>query len=182
MPEDPNNPQQPNAAGQPAPNGGTGGQQTTYTDAEVQSIVRQRLAAERSKLGDVAELRRKAEAYDAAQAAAQTDAEKAAEQIAQLQRENEQLKQGQLRADIAAKHGLSATQAKRLVGANEDELTADAAELAKELGITPPGQAPAPNGGRPQPVLSQVAGSTAGAATDQTATPHPMDDWMRKRG
>lgn len=58
------------------------------------------------------------------------------------------------RLRVALDKGLTATQAKRLVGDTEDELTADADEILESWGAKPPeDRTPPPPGGRPREQL-----------------------------
>jgi hypothetical protein len=152
----------------------------TFTQEEVNHLISQRLTAERAKFGDIAELKRKAEAHDAAEEASRSEIERAAAQIAALQKDNAKLTHERMRADIAGKHGLTPAQARRLVGETEEDLAADAAELAKDLGIPAPGTTPAPGSGRPAPA-TRVVGTPPAAGEPEPGAPHPMDSWMRDR-
>jgi hypothetical protein len=64
--------------------------------------------------------------------AGKPEAQKTAEELARLQTENAALQKRLLRQAIAAKHGVPE---RRLVGDTEEELEADAAELAAELKV-----------------------------------------------
>jgi hypothetical protein len=152
----------------------------SFTQEEVNHLISQRLAAERAKFGDIAELKRKAEAHDAAEEANRSEIERATAVIEKLQKDNAKLTHEKVRADIAGKHGLTPAQARRLVGETEEELAADAAELAKDLGIPAPGTQPPPGGGRPAPATRPVS-QGAGGEPETGAKAHPMDDWMRER-
>lgn len=64
---------------------GTGTQERTFTQAELNAIVTDRLSREREQYADYAALKEKAEKYDAAQEADKTDLQKATEKVAALQ-------------------------------------------------------------------------------------------------
>jgi hypothetical protein len=57
------------------------------------------------------------------------------------------------RLKVALDKGLTVTQAKRLVGDTEDDLSADADELLADLGAKPGDERKAPPGGRPREEL-----------------------------
>lgn len=141
------------------------GADRTFSQAELDQILAKRL-------GDVAELKRKASELDKLTEAQKSEQQKAAERIAQLERELSTAQLAQLRRDVGERHGLTATQARRLVGTTEDELTADAEELAKDLGLTKP------KGKRTQEALKPAATADSG---DEQGKYQPMDDIMRNR-
>lgn len=73
-----------------------------------------------------------------AEKASMTDAEKAARDKADLEKKLADASEKDLdvaRLELALEHGLTKSQAKRLVGKTKDELTADAEELVKDLGL-----------------------------------------------
>lgn len=74
-----------------------------------------------------------------AERATLTDAEKAAAERADLEKKLADAGESSLevtRLELALEHGLTKSQAKRLVGKTAEELTADAEELVKDLGLT----------------------------------------------
>lgn len=74
-----------------------------------------------------------------AEKANMTDAEKAAAERADLEKKLADASEKSLevtRLELALEHGLTKSQAKRLVGKTAEELTADAEELVKDLGLT----------------------------------------------
>lgn len=138
----------PNATPTPAPTGGT--PDKTFTQAELDAIVKDRLDrqqraittqrekeradAEAAKLAEQGEFKKLAEA---AEAKARTlEATLAARDYADLQRA------------VAAEHSLPADLAARLQGATREELVADAKNLAKLVTVPAAG---APPGNRPNP-------------------------------
>ena len=68
-----------------------------------------------------------------------------------------------LRYEIAAEHGLTLAQARRLIGATREELVADAEAFKAEL--PPPAAHPAPGNPRPNPAAGAGGDSTTGRAT-----------------
>jgi len=117
---------QPPTDTEPTPPETTGGEQKAF-DLEYVKKLRAEAADYRmkAKAGEDA-VKKLAEIEEAGK----TEAQKTAEQLAKLQAENTNLQQKILRQTIAAKHGVPE---KRLVGTTEEELEADAAELAAEL-------------------------------------------------
>jgi hypothetical protein len=99
---------------------GEGQQGQALTQAEVDRIVRDRVARERAKYADYDELKAKA-------AGAQTVEQK----LADLEGKYSAAEARALRSDIAAKHGLSAEDRDLfLTGTDEETLTAQAKRLA----------------------------------------------------
>lgn len=83
-----------------------------------------------------------------------SDAEKQAKMLAELQKENTTLKASSLRAEIAITKGLTAAQAKRLVGETREQLEADAdAYLEENKGTSAP---QLPGNKRPTGPVGQV--------------------------
>lgn len=116
--------------------GGQGGQ--TFSQADVDRIVGERLARERGKFGDYDALKAKADELDKLKEASASDTEKA---VNQARKDTEAAIRGQLEPEMnkiqaAIKHGLPddlgaklLSAAKRLVGTTAEELEADAAEF-----------------------------------------------------
>lgn len=75
----------------------------TFTQAEMDAIIGDRLKRERAKYADYDELKDKAQQYDAAQEAAKSDLEKAVEERDRLKAEVEQFKAEKERAEAIAK-------------------------------------------------------------------------------
>lgn len=71
-----------------------------------------------------------------------SEVDKLREQLAELTKDRDALQANALRAEIAMAKGLTAAQAKRLVGATREELEADADEILEAFptkgGVTPP--------------------------------------------
>lgn len=98
----------------------------TFTQADVDRIVAERLKREReatrAKYADYDDLK--------AQAGKSTTLE---ERVAQIERQAKDSETRALRAEVANAKGLTPNQAKRLVGETREELEADADELMRDL-------------------------------------------------
>lgn len=105
-------------------------QDQTFTQAEVDRIVGERLARERAKFEDYETLKEKAEKYDAAEEASKTELEKATERANELQqkvnRYESEEKIRKVREKVAKEAGVPA---ELLVGETEEECK----EWAKKL-------------------------------------------------
>jgi len=128
---------------------------------ELDSIIESRLARERQKYAGFDEMKSKAEKYDQAQAANQSDEEKREQRIAEAATQAAAATRRADLAEVALEKGLTPTQAKRLVGNTREELLAEADELLKDLGSE--------NDGRPN----------ARNQKKKTA-PNPKDDEARE--
>jgi hypothetical protein len=95
----------------------------TFTQADVDRIVRERVKREREKFADYDDLR--------AQAGEKATLE---ERVAEIERQAKDSESRALRAEIANAKGLTPNQAKRLVGETREELEADADELLADIG------------------------------------------------
>ena len=112
---------------EPTPPAEPGSPEQTFTQADVDRIVADRLKREReatrAKYADYDDLK--------AKAAGATSLE---ERVADIERQARESEQRALRAEIANAKGLTPSQAKRLVGATREELEADADELLADIG------------------------------------------------
>ena len=120
---------------------------------QLNAVLAERLKRERAKYSDYADLKAKAEKFDAAEQAAKSDLQKATEANAKLTAEIEALKLSQLRTEIAARKGLDASAARFLTGTTREEIEADVDDLVKLVGTprrTEPGSVPG-IGNAPQP-------------------------------
>ena len=95
----------------------------TFTQADVDRIVRERVQRERAKYADYDDLK--------AKAGSATTLE---ERVAEIERTARASEERALRAEVANAKGLTPNQAKRLVGATREELEADADELIRDIG------------------------------------------------
>lgn len=98
-------------------------QPETFTQADVDRIVRERVKREREKFADYDDLKAKAEG-----------AKTLEDRVAEIERQARESETRAMRAEVANAKGLTPTQAKRLVGATREELEADADELLKDIG------------------------------------------------
>lgn len=82
----------------------------TFTQTELDAIVRDRLARERNKYADFEAYKEKAEKYDAAEEAQKSELQKATEKVEALQRELDGLKQAdavrQIREEVSKEAGI----------------------------------------------------------------------------
>ena len=135
-------------AGTDTDGGGTetgGGDDRRFSQAEVNDIVKQRLAKDRAKLGDVNELRRKAGEFDKLEQAKKTEVEQLTDKASQAEDRATKAELAVMRLDVAfeaAPDGMPVSKiralAKRLSGATQEELEADAQELFAEFADAKP--------------------------------------------
>lgn len=124
MPEEPENNNTPSE----------GGTEKTFTQADVDRIVAERVQRERAKFSDYDDLKEKAKRLKEAEGQEKSESEKLKEQVSQLQQERDQAKTESLRSTIASEKGLTAKQARRLSGSSRDELESDADDLLDTFG------------------------------------------------
>jgi len=94
---------------------------------EFDRIIQARLDRERKKLpNDYDELKAKAQKYAEWEEANKTEAQKTADRLAAIERENAELKSGKLRAEVAADKGVPSV---LLTGSTQEELEAAADAL-----------------------------------------------------
>lgn len=159
----------------PADSGGSGGDtdpggdapaERSFTQADVDRFVKERLAKERAKIGDVNELRRKAGEFDRLEAAKKTEVEQLTDKATQAEERASKAELSAMRLDVAldkAPEGMPVSKiralAKRLTGSTQEELEADAEELFAEFADTKPagdGQAKPDPGQRPRESMGSV--------------------------
>ena len=134
-----------------------GEQQTerTFTQAEMNAIISDRLTRERSKYADYDDLKAKAAQFDAAQEAGKTELQKANEKAAKLQEQLDTLTKAhtlrELRSKVAAATGVPA---ELLSGDTEESCTAQAQAILK---FAQPGYPSIRDGGE---VRNKPTGST----------------------
>ena len=96
----------------------------TFTQAEMDAIIGERLKRERDKYADYEELKTKAAAYDEAAEAAKSDLEKAVERAEKAEAELSEIKAERKRAEqvakAAAEHGVDAELLSRMSGDVEE--------------------------------------------------------------
>ena len=119
----------------------------TFTQAELDAIVRDRLKREREKYADYADLQTKAKAYDEAQEAAKSELQRAVERAEKAETELAGIKQEQERAalvaKLAAEKGVSAEMLSRMAGdvaENAEWLAAHDATKPKYPSVTDNGE------------------------------------------
>ena len=117
-----------------AANGAPETPQSTFTQADVDRIVADRLGRERGKYADYDQLKAKAGEFDKLAEAQKTEQQKLAEQLATAQAEVTAARTEALRLKVATAKGLPSALAARLHGASEEEMTADADALLAALG------------------------------------------------
>jgi hypothetical protein len=108
----------PDTQGDPAPE-----PDQTFTQADVDRIVKERVQRERAKFADYDALKEKA-----------GNATTLEERVAEIERQAKESESRALRAEVANAKGLTPNQAKRLVGSTREELEADADELLADIG------------------------------------------------
>lgn len=156
MADAPSTPAEPAATATPASNP----EPAELGDAGKKALAEERKArhaAEKSAEAALAKLR---ELEDAGR----SDLEKANARVAQLEYEKQETDQRLLRAEVAHANGLTAEQARRLVGETREELEADAKALLALFNPPTPGQEP-----RGFPDLGQ--GARGGGATPLNGDP-----------
>lgn len=105
--------------------GTTGTTTTTFSQADVDRIVRERVKRERDKYADYDDLKTKAGEADKSKSAM----DQLLEKVSGLEERATKAERVALRADVAQAKGLTPAQAKRLQGSTKEELEADAEEL-----------------------------------------------------
>lgn len=102
----------------------------TFTQADVERIIADRLKRERDKYADYDQLKAKAAEADSSK----TELQKLAERVEASEKRAADAEAKQLRTEIASAKGLTAAQAKRLTGSTMEELEADADDLLAAFG------------------------------------------------
>lgn len=109
----------------------------TFTQAEMDAIIGDRLKRERAKYADYEEVKAKAQQFDAAQEAAKTDLEKVVEERDRLKAQVEQWNAERDRAEqvakAAAEHGVDPALLARMAG----DVDENAQFLKQQLSATP---------------------------------------------
>lgn len=102
---------------------------STFTQADIDRIVAERVNRERAKFSDYDALKDKATKFDQLDAATKSDIDKANERATAAEKRAADAEAKALRLEVATAKGLTSTQARRLVGATKEELEADADDL-----------------------------------------------------
>lgn len=120
----------------------------TFTQDEVDSIVKERLKREREKHADYDQLKEKAAKFDEAEEAAKSELQRSNERVQALEKELGEIKTQQQRqsivAAVAKETGVDAELLAAMTGATEDEIKASA-DLLKEKFAAVPGYKPDPH-------------------------------------
>lgn len=186
------------------PEGGTSTQDPTagqpadrsFTQADVDRIVQERLARDRARFSDYDELRRAADELAELKAKDETELQAAVRRAETAERERDETKGIALRLQVAIDKGLTPVQAKRLVGKTREELEADADDLLEafggkkaDAGDGEPGGDPKGDGGKPapggddlrrQPREALRSGSVPGSTSEPAKTPEQIADEISK--
>lgn len=115
------------------------------------------------------EITTNAQKYQDLQQQSKTDAQKQADETAAAQKERDETKLEIRRLRVAMRKGLSDAQAKRLIGATEEELEADADELLKSFVKKDDDDPDAGVTRRPRAALRPGSGRTTEPEADTTA-------------
>ncbi len=133
----------------------------TFTQAELEAILAERLKREKEKYKDYADLKKAAEEYQKLKEAQMSEAEKLQtklseyeRQLLEKEREAAEARLESLKLRVLDEMGLPKAWASRIFGTTEEEIKTDAEELKKLLG-TP--------------------GKTVGGATNPGQTNQPVD-------
>lgn len=117
----------------------------TFTQADVDRIVRDRIARERAKYADYDDLKERASEADKSKTALERIEAKLGEQIARADRAERE----SLIRDVAAELGVPVKVARKFEGKTRDELLADGRETLTEMGIEPDKGKRSNAGGKP---------------------------------
>ena len=113
------------------------GTEKTFTQAELDRIVGERIGREREKYAGFDEYKTKAEKLVEIEAAQQTETEKLNGKVGELEKKLTPLERENLRLRVAMEKKLPANLVDRLKGATKDELSADADQLLELVSPTP---------------------------------------------
>lgn len=130
MPEEPDNTSTSGGSGTPS----GGGEEKTFTQAEVDKLIDQRIARERTKYSDYDDLKAKAQRLKEAEDADKSEIDKLKDRLSESESRASKAESEALRTTVASQKGLTANQAKRLSGSTKEELESDADELLESFG------------------------------------------------
>lgn len=155
-------PDTPEQGGDPEPGG------KTFTQAQLDRIVEDRLARERQKYADYDEAKQALSKLKDLEDSKKSDEQKLLDRIEAAEKRAQEAEQAvkkaeidALRARVQASHGLTDAQAKRLQGDTLDELTADAVEVFGEPKQPEPEEPAEKNFLRPQEKLTPGASNSS---------------------
>jgi len=100
---------------------------------DLNRLIGDRINKVKSQFADYEDLKAKASKFDEAEQANKSELEKERERAEKAEERATKAEQATLRADVAAAKGLTAGQAKRLVGSTREELEADADEILADF-------------------------------------------------
>lgn len=143
------------------PTGGDEFKPITSQD-DLNRLIGERISKVKSQYADYEDLKAKAAKFDEADQANKSELQKAIERAEAAEKRAGTLELDSLRASVALTKGLTASQAKRLVGSTKEELEKDADELLADLG----GAKPDPKRRDPKKLQSGSSGSGADAGLD----------------
>lgn len=113
----------------------------TFTQADVDGIVKERLRRERERYADYDQLKAKAAKFDEAEEAAKSDLQKATERAEQLQKELDGMRAESARrklvGDVAKETGVDAEILTTMSGSTEEEVRANAQLLKAKFEAVP---------------------------------------------
>ena len=118
----------------------TGGQQAAdefksiTSQDELNRLIGERINKIKSQYADYDDVKAKAAKLDEVEQANKTELQKAIERAEKAEKDLTPTQVQVARLEVALEKGLTATQAKRLVGSTKEELAADADELIADLG------------------------------------------------
>lgn len=119
------------------PNQGANAPEQTFTQAQVNAIVAERLSRDRARYADYETLKEKAAAYDAAEEASKSELQKAQDAAAKAQAELDALKRANavraMREQAAKDAGLSTDMIEFLTGSDAEACAAQAKKLAERI-------------------------------------------------
>ena len=118
-----------------------GAAERTFTQAELDAIVKERLRRERERHADYDELKAKAAKFDEAEEASKSELQKATERADALQKELDGMRAAQQRqtlvAKVAKETGVDAELLATMSGATEEEVKANAELLKAKFAAVP---------------------------------------------
>ena len=137
----------------------------TFTQADIDRIVADRLKREQAKYSDYDDLKAKAVKFDEVEEQNKTESQKLTDTNRALEERTKKAELEACRMRVALRKNLTETQVKRLLGTTEEELEADADELL--AAFKSEDTTPAAPGGRPKERLRP------GAVSDAEPDPDP---------
>jgi len=127
----------------------------TFTQADVDRLLTDRLARERKKFADYDGLKKKATEFDKMQDAQKSEVEKLNDQLASAQVELQGFRVAEIRRGAAEAAGLPPKYMKYITAADEAEALEQAKELAKDIKTPEPKPADLKQGTRPHTPAQQ---------------------------